>query len=139
MIHLICELKINKEPIRELLYPFQGCSRRLFPCRIWKSFSLSMRLTEFLVDLIACKTLVNIKIGFSRFFNRPVNMASNWTAEEDEEPQLPTESNPADYVQLWKKALDVNDEVQRIVLEHEVNVDSPPDGHPTEEDHKVIE
>lgn len=99
-----------------------------------------MRSTEFLVDLIACIQLEdNIEIGFSRFFNRPINMASNWIEEEDGEPQQLTETDPADYDQLWKQALDVDDEVQRILLDHGLNVDSLPEGEIAEDDQNVIE
>lgn len=61
-------------------------------------------------------------------------MASNWTAEEEEPQQLLTDSNPADYNQLWKEAQDVDEEVQRILLEHGANVDSLPEQQPVDED-----
>lgn len=44
-------------------------------------------------------------------------MASNYN-EEDEQQTIITPDNPSAYDQLWQDALDVDDEVQRILQDH---------------------
>lgn len=51
-------------------------------------------------------------------------MASNWPEEnEDVNQQESIETETSTYDQLWKEALDVDDEVQRILREHAITVE----------------
>ena len=59
-------------------------------------------------------------------------MASNYNPE-DEDVQLPILDNST-YNQLWQEALDVDDEVQRILHDHGIPINDDELPQPAEED-----